>query len=166
MCWGTHAHEIFTLLWQSDKLRQMSHLAPWHSHHKGRRTNCKCLLSQQKQPSRSEGHPFPHSGWPGDRAQGSSRSLAIQSRNGVFRLSRPLKSLPHPGTALPSTSIIIGVIILSNGPLEACAFPGCCAFSLMGFKNKQQKVAKVKQYLELAAVSKRAKRQKEQNGAT
>lgn len=62
-------------------------------------------------------------------------------------MSRPLKSLPHPGTALPSTSIIIGVIILSNGPLEACAFPGCCAFSLMGFKNKQQKVAKVKQYL-------------------
>lgn len=49
----------------------------------------------------------------------------------------------------PFTSFMIGIIILSNGSLEVSAFPSCCAFSLMGFKNKQQKVPEVKEYLKV-----------------
>lgn len=49
----------------------------------------------------------------------------------------------------PFTSFMIGIIILSNGSLEVAAFPSCCAFSLMGFKNKQQKVPEVKEYLKV-----------------
>ena len=58
------------------------------------------------------------------------------------------KILPHSGMIAPSPSFIIGIIILSNGSREVFAFPSCCAFSLMGFKNKQQGVPKVKEYLE------------------
>jgi hypothetical protein len=44
----------------------------------------------------------------------------------------------------PSTSVIICIITLSNGSQKVCAF------SLMGFKSKQQKVPEVKKYLILA----------------
>uniref|UniRef100_A0A8D1PHQ9 Uncharacterized protein n=1 Tax=Sus scrofa TaxID=9823 RepID=A0A8D1PHQ9_PIG len=145
MCLGSHALESVKSSFEEHlqmvyyKLRQMSQLAPCYFNHNDFRASISCL---------------------NDNCMADPRDIhfhALAFWAPVIEFLSHLqhkfwhglgKILPHSGMIAPSTSFIIGIIILSNGSREVFAFPSCCAFSLMGFKNKQQGVPKVKEYLE------------------